>query len=79
MDFSFDKVADVLYIRFFDMDVDESDEIAPGILVDYSKSKQIIGIEIINFNSRNYDLNALIKLNEDEIIPAIVRLIELPK
>ena len=73
MDFSFDKVADVLYIRFKEEDVEESDELAPGIIVDYSKSKQIIGLEIINFNSRNYDLNSLIKLNDDEIIPAIVQ------
>lgn len=73
MDFSFDKVADVLYIRFIDEDVEESEEIGKGILVDYSKSKKIIGLEIINFNSRNYDLNSLIKLNEDEIIPAIIQ------
>ena len=73
MDFSFDKIADVLYIRFFDEDVEESDEIASGILVDYSKSKKIVGIEIIDFNSRNFDLNSLIKMNEDEIIPAIVQ------
>jgi len=73
MNFSFDKVADVLYIRFSDDDVEESDEIAKAIFIDYSKSKQIIGIEIIDFNSRNFDLNSLINLNDDEIIPAIVQ------
>ncbi|MHA1646483.1 MAG: DUF2283 domain-containing protein [Promethearchaeota archaeon] len=73
MDFSFDKVADVLYIQFLDENVQESDEIAPGIIVDYSESNHIIGLEIINFNSRNFDLNSLIKLNDDEIIPAIVQ------
>ena len=63
MEFSFDKIANVLYIRIFRGDVEESDEIAPGIIVDYSKSKQILGLEIINFKSRNYDLNNLITLN----------------
>ena len=73
MDFSFDKVADVLYIRFRDENIEESDEISAGIIIDYSKSKQIIGLEIINFNKRNFDLNSLIKLDDDEIIPAIVQ------
>ena len=73
MDFSFDKVADVLYIQILHGIIDESDEIAPGIIVDYSKSKQILGLEILNFKSRDFDLNNLITLNDDEIIPAIVQ------
>lgn len=73
MEFSFDKVADVLYILMVHGDIEESEEIAPGIVVDYSKSKQIIGLEILNFKSRNYDLNHLITLNGDELIPAIVQ------
>ena len=72
MEFSFDKVADVLYIQIINGEVEESDEIAPGIIVDYSKTKQILGLEILNFKSRNYDLNHLITLNGDELIPAIV-------
>jgi uncharacterized protein YuzE len=71
MDFSFDKVADVLYIWFKDEDVEESDEISAGIIINYSNSKQIIGLEIINFNKRNFNLNSLIKLDDDEIILAI--------
>ena len=53
MDFSFDKVADVLYIQISYGEIEESDEIAPGIILDYSKTKQILGLEITNFKSRN--------------------------
>ncbi len=60
MEFSFDKVADILYILIIRGDVEESEEIAPGIIIDYSKSKQILGLEILNFKSRNFDLNHLI-------------------
>ena len=72
MEFSLDKVAGIFYILIIRGDVEESEEIALGIIIDYSKSKQIIGLEILNFKSRNFDLNHLITLNGDEIIPAIV-------
>ena len=36
-DFSFDKVADVLYIKFSEENIAESDQISSGIIVDYSK------------------------------------------
>ena len=73
MEFSFDKVADVLYIMIIHGDINESEEISPGIIVDYSKSKQILGLEILNYKSRKFDLNHLITLNGDELIPAIVQ------
>ena len=73
MDFSLDKVADALYIKIFGGQVKESDEISPGIVVDYSPSRDIVGVEILEFTSRNYNLNALITLNEDKILPAVVK------
>ena len=73
MDFSFDKVANALYIKISCGKVEESDEISPGIVVDYSPSGDIVGVEILEFSSRNYDLNTLITLNEDEIFPAVVK------
>ena len=73
MDFSFDKIADALRIIFSQDAIVESDEIAPGIIVDYSGTKDIIGLEILNFSERNLNLNQLITLPTDEIIPAIVQ------
>ena len=73
MEFSFDKVANTLYIRLESGDVKESDEIAQGIIIDYSKRKKILGIEILNYSSRSLNLNYLIGLTNDELIPAIVQ------
>ncbi len=73
MEFSFDKVANTLYIRLESGDVEESDEIAQGIIIDYSERKKNLGIEILNYSSRNLNLNYLIGLTNDELIPAIVQ------
>ena len=44
--------ADVLNIRFRDTPVDESDEEKPGIILDYDKDGNIVGIEILNASRR---------------------------
>ena len=72
MDFSFDKVADVLYIIFSNEKVSNTEEVTSGIIVDYGKKQNITGIEILNYSKRNIDLNELIRLSSEEIIPAIV-------
>ena len=73
MDFSFDKMANALYIRFSREKVSNSDEIAEGIIFDYGKDGSIIGIEVLNFKQRKLDLNELIDLNVEEIIPKLVQ------
>lgn len=39
---------DVLYIRFSNEPIKESDEQKPGIILDYSKDGSIVGIEILD-------------------------------
>jgi len=73
MDFSFDKMANALHIRFSHENVIESDEIVESIIVDYGKEGRIIGIEVLNFKQRKLDLNELIDLNVEEIIPKLVQ------
>ncbi len=73
MEFSFDKVADALYVRFSREKVGDSDEVAPGVIVDYSEEKSLVGLEILNFSGRNLNLNHLITLPSEEIIPAVVQ------
>ena len=72
MEFSFDKVANALYLRFSNEEIQESDEIAKGIIVDYGKGEQLIGVEILNFTDRNLNLNDLVQKDAEEIIPMIV-------
>ena len=56
----YDRVGDVLYIRLRDDEVVDSDEVAPGIVVDYNERGEIVGIEILWFSKRRIDLNKLI-------------------
>jgi uncharacterized protein YuzE len=48
MKVKYDKEMDVIYIRFSDEAIKESDEEKPGIILDYSKNGKIIGIEILD-------------------------------
>ena len=73
MQISFDKVANALYIQFSQEKVKKTEEIREGIIVDYGKNEDIVGIEILNYNQRKINLNDLIQMNPDEIIPAIVQ------
>ena len=73
MEFSFDKVANALYIRFSGEKILNSDEFAEGIIIDYGKEDNIIGVEILNFTSRKLDLNDLVKMNIEELIPKLAQ------
>lgn len=73
MNFSFDKIANALYIRFSNEKIVNSDEIAEGIVIDYGKNEDVVGIEILNFSKRNLNLNDLIQMNIEELIPRLVQ------
>jgi uncharacterized protein YuzE len=73
MDFNYDKMANTLYIRFSSEKVLNSDEIADGIILDYGKNENIIGVEILNFTNRKLDLNDLVQMNVEELIPRLVQ------
>jgi uncharacterized protein YuzE len=48
MKVKYDKENDVLYIKFSDAQVSESDEERKGIILDFDSMGNITGIEIIN-------------------------------
>ena len=73
MEFSFDKIANALYIKFSHEAVKDTEEIGEGLIVDYNDNGLVIGIEILNYSNRNINLNDIIKLNAEEIIPMIVQ------
>ena len=50
MRFSFDTDTDAAYIMFVESDVYESDEVAPGIIIDYDENGSIVGIEILHIS-----------------------------
>ena len=71
MNFSFDKIANALYIRFSSEKISNSDEIVEGIIIDYGKNQNIVGVEILNFTERKLNLNDLVQLNSEELIPRL--------
>lgn len=50
MKFHYDKKADALCIRFNEERYAESDEVKEGVIFDYDKKNNIIGIEILNIS-----------------------------
>jgi uncharacterized protein YuzE len=43
----FDEKADALYLRLDDPRIVESEEVQPGIVLDFNEEKQVVGIEIL--------------------------------
>jgi uncharacterized protein YuzE len=48
----FDEKADALYLRLDDSKIIESEEVQPGIVLDFNESKQVVGIEILRVKGR---------------------------
>jgi uncharacterized protein YuzE len=58
MNFQYFPETDMLYIKLADRVSTESEEVAPGIVLDYDERNQVIGIEIEDA-SKSVDLNRL--------------------
>ena len=52
MNIKFDKEADAIYLKLSDADVAESDEEKPGIIIDYDKDGNIVGIELLDASKK---------------------------
>ena len=52
-----DKEADALYLRLDDSKIVESEEVSPGVMLDFNEDKQVVGIELLNLSQRSAGLN----------------------
>ncbi len=61
MKLSVDKEADALYLRLDDSAIVESEEVSPGVVLDYNESNEVVGVEMLHLSKRssNLDLSAL--------------------
>ena len=61
MNLSVDKEADALYLRLDDSAIVESEEVSPGVVLDYNESNEVVGVEMLHLSKRssNLDLSAL--------------------
>jgi uncharacterized protein YuzE len=48
----FDEQADALYIRLDDTEIVESEEVKPGLILDFNAADQVVGIEILRVKER---------------------------
>ena len=57
MKLNVDKQADALYLRLDDSPVVESQEVSPGVVLDYNEANEVVGVEMLNLSKRSSDLN----------------------
>jgi uncharacterized protein YuzE len=57
-----DFESDALYFRISEDKIEESEEVSKGIIVDYSTTGKVVGVEILNLKER-FTLDELSKLN----------------
>jgi len=58
MKLTVDRDADALYLRLDESKIVESEEVSPGIVLDFNGRKQVVGIEILHLSKRSPKLNA---------------------
>ena len=52
-----DREADALYLRLDDSPIVESEEVSPGVVLDFNGQNQVVGIEMLNLSKRAPQLN----------------------
>ena len=48
-----DKKADALYLRLDESAIIESEEVSPGVVLDYNGDNEVVGVEILRLSERS--------------------------
>lgn len=61
MKLKIDRESDALYFRLDDSEIVESEEVQPGVILDFDAQGQMVGIEILRISERvdKQELNTL--------------------
>ena len=59
MKVTYDRETDILQLVFTSATVEESDEDKPGVIIDYDKNGNIVGMEILDASKRIEDPQAV--------------------
>ena len=51
-----DKEADALYLRLDDSKIIASEEVAPGVILDFNEKDEVVGVEMLNLSKRTPNL-----------------------
>ena len=55
MKLELDKTANAAYLRFNGSSIVESEEVEPGIILDFDASEEVVGIEVLHFDNRTIE------------------------
>jgi uncharacterized protein YuzE len=53
-----DREADALYLRLDESNIVESEEVSPGVVLDYNAENMVVGVEILNLSARAPQIEA---------------------
>ncbi|MBP6653296.1 MAG: DUF2283 domain-containing protein [Propionivibrio sp.] len=53
MKIEYDPTADALYVRLSDQSIIESEQIKPGIVLDYDDAGNVVGIEVLRVSKHD--------------------------
>ena len=59
MKVTYDSEVDAMHILFSDAPIEESDEDKPGVILDYDKEGNVVGLEVLNASQRIENPRAL--------------------
>lgn len=59
MQAKYDPDVDILRISWSDIQIEESDEISPGVILDFDQENNVVGVEIINASKKIENLAVL--------------------
>ena len=57
MKLNVDKEAHALYLRLDDSPIVESEEVSPGVALDYNKATEVVGAEMLHLSKRSSSLD----------------------
>ena len=52
-----DSEADALYLRVDDSEIVQSEEVSPGVVLDYNEANEVVGVEMLRLSKRSPGLN----------------------
>lgn len=52
-----DSEADALYLRLDDSVIVQSEEVSPGVVLDYNDANEVVGVEMLRLSKRSPGVN----------------------
>jgi uncharacterized protein YuzE len=57
MELEYDSQADAAYIKLSNAEVADSEEVRPGVIVDYDAQDRVVGVEILHVRKERPDID----------------------